>query len=289
MAGNQAARLSSNLKDATKQLYVMFSDSLSGNAADILRGAQEVRGTSFPIIGGSATDNLKFQRSYQYLNNDIYNDSVVGLLAAGNIKIGIGNAHGWQPIGRPHKVTRSRLNIIKEIDGRRACTLYEEYLRKTSDELKMEGIAKMGSSYPLGMELEGKKEYLMRVPLKIGDDGSLILNAEIPEGKDINLMIGDKKSALEATERSCSQALRGIRKSSIRFALVFSDIGRFLLLRKDSTREIDIIKEAMGKDVPFFGCYTCGLYAPITSQGYSGQSYFHNQSISITVFSEQLG
>ena len=153
----------------------------------------------------------------------------------------------------------------------------------------MEGIAKMGSSYPLGMELEGKKEYLMRVPLKIGDDGSLILNAEIPEGKDINLMIGDKKSALEATERSCSQALRGIRKSSIRFALVFSDIGRFLLLRKDSTQEIDIIKETIGKNIPFFGCYTCGLYAPITSQGYSGQSYFHNQSISITIFSEQPG
>jgi len=134
LAGSQAARLSSNLKNVTKQVYIMLSDCLSGNMADILRGAQEIRGTSFPIIGGAAIDDLGFQKSYQYFNNNIYSDSVVGILMGGDIRIGIGNAHGWQPIGKPHKITKARLNVIKEIDGRRASELYEEYLDKSYDE-----------------------------------------------------------------------------------------------------------------------------------------------------------
>jgi len=252
---------------------------------DVLRGAQEVLGTGFPIMGGGAIDNLQFQKAYQYLNNNIYTDSVVGVLIGGNIKIGIGKAHGWQPIGKPHKITRVRSNIIKEIDKRKAVELYEEYLGKTCDELKTEGIAKLGASYPLGVAIGQKKEYLIRMPLKIKDNGSLMLNADIPEHKDISLMIGDKNSALEATKRSCIEAL-GNSKTRARFAMVFSDIGRLQLLRKDSQKEVEIIREILGKDVPFFGCYVCGEYAPIDIQENVGQSYFHNQAISIVVFSE---
>lgn len=286
LAGNEAAKSSSTIENVTKQVYMMFSDCMSGNMADVLRGAQEIRGTSFPIIGGSSIDDLEFQKSYQYLNDNIYRDSVVGLLMGGNINIGVGNAHGWKPIGKPHKITKAKFNLIKEIDGKRAYELYSKYLEKTYNELKSEGIAKLGSSYPIGTQLGEKKEYLIRIPLKIEDNGSIILNAEVPERKDINLMIGDKVSALEAAKKACEQAMRGIRKSSVRFAIVFSDIGRLQLLRKDTQAEIDIIKETIGPDIPFFGCYTCGVYAPIDLQEYQGQSYFCSQAISITVFSE---
>ena len=106
LAGSKAAKQSSGLTNTTTKAYIMFCDALSGNGADILRGAQEVLGTSFPIIGGSATDDLSFQKTYQYLNNNIYTDSIIGLCINGNINIGIGVAHGWQPIGMPHKITR---------------------------------------------------------------------------------------------------------------------------------------------------------------------------------------
>jgi hypothetical protein len=286
LAGSEAAKLSSNIINVTKQLYIMFSDCLLGNTADILRGAQEIRGTSFPIIGGSATDDLRFQKSYQYLKDSIYTDSVVGLLMGGNIKIGTGTAHGWQPIGKPHSITKAKVNIIKQIDGNRAYELYEQYLDKSYNELITGGIARLGCSYPIGMRLDEKKEFLIRIPLKIDDNGSIILNAEIPEHKNINLMIGDKRSLLEATKKACTQALTGIRKSSIKFAFVFSDIGRLQLLRNDSQQEVNIIKQMIGKDIPFFGCYTCGMYAPIDFLKYHGRSYIHSQTISITLFSE---
>ena len=58
------------------------------------------------------------------------------------------------------------------------------------------------------------------------------------------------------------------------------------LLRKDSQSEVEIIRDILGKDVPFFGCYVCGEYVPIDIHEYTGQSCFHNQAISIALFSE---
>ena len=288
LAGREAVRQSTDQNNALRQAYIMFYDCLNGNGTDVLRGAQEILGTSFPITGGSASDELGFQKTYQYLNNNIYTNSVVGLLISGAVKTGIGKAHGWGPIGKPHKITKASSNIIKAIDGRRAVRLYEEYLGKDTDELKIEGIGKLGSSYPLGMHVEEKEEYIIRMPLKIEEDGSLMLSAEIPERENINLMIGDKNSALAATREACLEALESIPKSKIKFAMVFSDVARLHLLRKDSQKESEIIKKILGEDVPFFGCYTYSEYGPFYIKGYEGQSYLHNQAISIAIFSELL-
>jgi len=289
LAGTKAARQASDLKDTKRQAYMMFSDGLSGNSANLLRGAQEILGIVFPIIGGGAIDNLSFTKTYQYLNDGIYTDSVAGLLIGGGVNISIGKGHGWQPIGRPHKITKADSNIIAQIDRKRAIKLYEKYLNKPANQLRKEGIAKSGFCYPLGAQLKEKYGYLTRSPLGIENNGSLRLTAEIPEQREANLMISDKNLILDATKKACSEALQNIKKSLIKFAVVFSDIGRALLLRKDLQSEAETIKDMLGSKVPFFGCYTCGEYAPIDAdiQEYKGQSYYHNQIISVAVFSEK--
>ena len=91
--------------------------------------------------------------------------------------------------------------------------------------------------------------------------------------------------ALDAVREACKEALKNIVPKDIIFAMVFSDIARLQLLRKEAYKEVEIIKTILGENIPFFGCYTYGEYAPIDHYGYSGQSYFHNQAISIAVFS----
>ncbi|MBU1148155.1 MAG: FIST C-terminal domain-containing protein [Candidatus Omnitrophica bacterium] len=277
-AGHEAAKqaLSKSNRSKTTKSLMIFSDSLSGNSADILRGAQEMMGTSFPIIGGGAADELCFRKTYQYINNNIYTNSVAGLLFSGDINIGIGRAHGWQPVGKPHRITRSSANILKEIDRRPAIEIYEEYLGKSFEELKELGLGKLGVSYPFGIRLKEKNEYLVRSPLKAEDNGSLVLNAELPEGEDINLMIGDKNMALEATRKACMEAMGNIQNRNIRFIACFSNIGRYQLLRESSVKETEIIKEIFGENIPILGFYSYGEYA----------SDFQNQAISIAVFSE---
>jgi hypothetical protein len=288
LAGHEAAKeaFSNSTKDKTKQVFLIFSDGLTGNGADILRGTQEVLGTSFPIIGGAAADELCFQKSYQYLDNSIYSDSVVGLLISGDINLGVGKAHGWLPIGKPHEVTKAKANIIKEIDKKPAYKIYEEYFEKEFEKLKDRNIGRLGISYPLGMGTKEKNEYLIRVPMKIEEDGSLVLSADIPEGEDINLMMGDKNMALKATETACTKAAEDTLRHDIKFIAVFSDIARYRLLRKDSQKEIAIIKQTFGENIPIIGFYTYGEYASFEAYEYRTWSNFQNQTISIAVFSE---
>ena len=276
LAGHNAAKQASNTRHNPKQAYIILSDSLAGNNADILRGSQEVFGTGFPIIGGGACDKSCFQRTYQYMNSEILTDSVTGVLVSGSMKLSIGKANGWQAIGKSHKVTKVKSNIVKEIDKKPAVKLYEEYFEKSFLELKNNRICSLGINYPIGMRPDNAKEYVTRVPLAIEESGGLVFNADIQEGEDINLMIGDKDIVLESTERAVIEAAKDIKNSKINFAVVFSDISRLLLLRKDAYKEIEIIKQHIGKSTPILGCYTFGEY----------QDNFNNQSISIALFSE---
>ncbi|OIO33246.1 MAG: hypothetical protein AUJ70_03580 [Candidatus Omnitrophica bacterium CG1_02_40_15] len=287
LAGHKASIQASGSTQSLKQLYMMFSDSLSGNSADILRGAQEVLGTSFPIIGGGACNKSCIEKTYQYINGEIYTNSIVGILLSGGIKLGMGQSSGWQPIGKPHKVTKAKSNIIKEIDKKIAVEIYEDYFERSFERLRNENICKLGINYPIGMCWINKdKEYLTRVPLTIEENGSLILNGDVQEDEYISLMIGDKDLVLESAKKAALMAISNSKNTKIEFAIMFSDISRLLLLRKDAYKEIDAVKKIIGKNIPILGCYTLGEYAPFNVKESKGQCHFNNQSISIVLFSE---
>lgn len=287
MAGHWVARETLNLKTAaTRQIYIMFSDYMNINVSEVLMGAQEALGTSFPIIGGSSAHDFQTLKAYQYFNYRSYEDHVAGLLLGGSFNIGIGNGYGWQPIGQPHKVTKANMNIIKEVEKKPAIWLYENYLSKTREEFEKEGIAKIGVNFPLGLRDKESTSYLLRSPIGITEDGGLILAANVSESEDISLMISDNYSMLRATRQACAEASRNINKQKASFGMVYGDISRFHHLKKDSQKEVDIIKDVLGEDVPFFGCYTYGVYTPIAPTQYIRQFNFQNQAISITLFLE---
>lgn len=288
LAGSKAAikTLNSSHKSKPKQAYMIFSESMSANGTDILRGSQEVLGTSLPIIGGGACNKSCLQKTYQYIGTEIQTDSVAGVLISGDIRLGIGKSNGWQPIGKPHKITRAKSNTIREIDRKIAVEIYEEYFEKSSEELKNEGICKLGINYPLGIRRADKnKEYLTRVPLAIDGNGCLVLNGDIQE-EDVSLMIGDKDMVLESAKKAAIEAINDIKGAKIKFAVMFSDIARLLLLRNDAYKEIEIVKEVIGRNIPILGCYTFGEYAPFNITESIGQYHFNNHSISIILFSE---
>jgi len=286
-AGHEAAKQASNSSHGIKQSYLMISSSTSGNSSDILRGSQEALGTVFPVIGGGSSGRSYVGKTYQYINSEIETDSVTGVLLSGDLKVGMGQASGWQPIGKPHKVTKAKYNIIKEIDKRIAVEIYEDYFEKSFEELKNKKIFDLGLSYPIGEHMADKTtDYITRVPLKIEDNGELVLNAGIEEEKDISLMIGDKDIVIESAKEAAAKAIDALRGAPIKFAIIFSDISRMLLLRRDAYKEIDAIKEAIGKKTPVIGCYTFGEYAPSISGDDRSQCLFNNHSVSITLFSE---
>ncbi len=264
---------------------LMFPDGLTGNVAEVIRGIQDILGLSFPIAGGSAADDFAFRQCYQYFHGRTFTDSVLGVLLAGSIALGVGARHGWQPLGKPKKVTRSSANILQELDGQSASSLYEGYFGKKANTLKTEELARISTMYPLGFPVPEEEEYLLRNAIGVNSDRSLIFSGEIPEGSEVRLMMGSKKKALSAALWAAEQASLAIAPRIPLFGLVFSCVSRAQLFGRALGEELSIIRKTLGQDVPLVGFYDYGEQAPMTAAGFRGRSYLHNESVVVVAVS----
>ncbi|OGX31781.1 MAG: hypothetical protein A3D27_01010 [Omnitrophica WOR_2 bacterium RIFCSPHIGHO2_02_FULL_46_37] len=273
-------KLISNVKEYRRELCLMFSDGLSEAVSRLMEGLQNILGKSFPFIGGGASDDLRFKQTFQFYNEHILNKSAVAALFAGKLAYGIGIRHGWKPLGKIRAITDSSANVIKKIDGGKASGLYEDYFAKTLAELKKE-ILPINTLYPIGMYLEGEKEYLLRNVIALNDDGSIVTQGGVPRGSAIRLMIGTKESCLEAARQAAAQVKAALRDKPIGLAIIISSASRAYLLGRNIDAEIKAVKTVLGPNVPLAGFYSYGQYAPLGALSYYGQTYLHNQTIAI--------
>jgi len=267
-------------KNIRRDFGMIFSDGLMEDGSGFISGLQERLGKVFPIIGASASDNLRFLKTFLYCNQEVLSRAACGILWGGKLNFGLGIKHGWKPLGKPRIVTKAEGNIVYEIDGVYAAKLYEDYLACDAEQLKKE-LNRVSTFYPLGLYLAGEEEYLLRNILSIRDDGSLLCHGNIPLNSSIRLMIGTKESCLNATQQASKEAREGLfgRKSELVF--VFDSISRYILLGREADKELEIIKNQFGQDMPIIGFYTYGEQAPLKAISYHGHAYSHNQTITI--------
>jgi len=290
-AGKMAAQtVRSQVPDGKLDAFIMLPDVLTGNGADIVRGVLEELGEHFPVVGGAAGDDFEFKKTYQYLQDKVYSGAVVGLGLKGTFKIGIGVKHGWIPIGMPKKVTKSAGSVLHELDGKPAISIYEEYFGpEQAAELKKETLAKLAITYPLGMQVAGSDELLIRDPITVDAGGSITCAAEIPQGSEIRLMIGSREEAVKVAKEAAAKAISELDGSAPKAVIIFNCIARNKLFGERSGEEIVAIQEAVGKDVPLIGFYTYGEQAPLGGEVRNINKCnpaFHNETVVITVLGD---
>lgn len=267
-------------KNVQRDFSILFSDGLLRDTSNLIYGLRERMGLSFPMAGASASDNLEFKKTYVYFNDEALSGATCGILFGGKSNFGLGVQHGWKPLGRPRQVTKAAGNIIYEIDGAPAADVYKEYFNYGIADLKRE-LKRISILYPLGIYLAGEEEYLLRNIISIEDDSALACQGDVPAGSLIRLMIGTKESCLAACEQAAEEAKNQLLGRAPSFLFVFDSASRYALLGRQAHREIEIIKERLGKDTPIMGMYTYGEQAPLKAVRYYGKTYFHNQTISI--------
>ena len=263
-----------------REIGMIFMDGLIEKGSEVLLGIKNILGRSFPIVGGSAADNLRFSRTFQFYNDRILSNSLTGVILSKEALCGYGIRHGWQPLGRPLFVTQSTGNVINKIDGKPAVNVYEEYFEKSFKELKA-SIAGMSILYPLGIYLTYEEEYLLRNITHVEDDGSLVCQGDVAKGSQIRLMMGTKESALQSARQAAAQAKNAMRGGTLLGAIIFDSVSRNQLLGSKTNEEVDTIRKILGDDTPFIGVSTFGEQAPLKSLEYRGESHFHNETVAV--------
>lgn len=280
--------LANNLKngDANINSVIMLTDVLTGNGADVVRGIQNVLGKNFLIVGGAAGDDFMFKQTFEFFDDNVLSGNVAGVGLSGSFSKGVGVRHGWDSIGIPMKVTKSEGAVLKELDGKPAVSIYEDYFGKKAEELRKEPLARMAITYPLGMAVEGSDELLIRDPITVDENGWITCAAEIPEGSVVRLMIGSKDKAIEAAKDAAQHALDQLGGKDPRAVIIFDCIARQKLFGRSANDEIAAIREVFGLDVPLIGFYTYGEQAPLGGDMEKCYSCFHNETAVILVLGD---
>jgi hypothetical protein len=289
-AGKFAADQVKKQTTDTLKAFLMLPDVLVGNGADIVRGVLDSLGEHFPVVGGASGDDFAFKKTYQYLNEKVFSGSVIGLGLTGNFKMGIGVKHGWIPVGEPMKVTKSQGAVIHEINNTPAIKIYENYFgQEEAKVLRTETLAKLAVTYPLGMQVAGSDELLIRDPITVDANGSITCAAEIPEGSEVRLMVGSREEAVKVAKIAAEEAVAQLEGSAPKAVIVFNCIARNKLFGEKSGDEINAIQEVVGKQVPLIGFYTYGEQAPLGGEVRNIErcnSAFHNETVVICVLAD---
>lgn len=258
---------------------VFFADGFNGDAEQL---CSAMKPGGLPLIGGLSSGDLHNGNTYQISGNQTGTGSLAAAVLRGNIRLGIGYAHGWDPVGSQFRVTRSRGFWLRTLDGRPASETYSDLFGYPARDWAFPPLSYLARLYPLGME-QGE-DLVVRAPIRVEADGSFRMNAAVHDGVDAYLLVGSRSACEKAAAQAAQQALFALGGAKPAFAMVLVDVAWQMLLRSSPGAEVAAVQDILGSNVPIAGGYTLGQVVP----GEEGTPpRFLNQHLVVVAFGEQ--
>jgi hypothetical protein len=279
-SGREAGNLLSKQildKEAVRAL-LFFADGFNGDADQLCSALPG----GIPLAGVLSSGDLHTGHSYQLAGPQTGTGALTGVVLRGGLRVGIGYAHGWNPVGSQFRVTRSRGFWLRTLDGRPASETYAQLFGYPAREWAFPPLSHLARLYPLGIE-QGD-QLLVRAPIRVEADGSFRMNAPVRDGVNAYLLVGSRVPCEQAAQQAAQQAMQQLGGKKPSFALVLVDIAWEMLLKSHPGAEIAAVQDILGKDVPIAGGYTLGQIVP--GKGTSTPQLL-NQHIIVIAFAEQ--
>ncbi len=261
----------------------MLADGNLVNGDDLLTGIKSEIGTNIQISGGIAGDGDRFQKTLVGLNEDCREGNVVLMGLYGNhIHVGTGKKAGWDVFGPEKTITKSKENFLHEIDGENALDMYKTYLGKYANELPASALL-----FPISIKTEDHDFYIVRTILSIDNENKVMKFAgNVPEGSTIRFMKSNFDRLVLAASEAGVEACESLGDNTIpELAVIVSCVGRKLVLANRIEEEVEAAVECFPNTTKIIGFFS---YGEISPQKDDHISYLHNQTITITTFSERV-
>ncbi|MEZ5069499.1 MAG: FIST N-terminal domain-containing protein [Bacteroidales bacterium] len=255
---------------------LVFVDGFSRRISKLIDGLFTIYGLEFNYIGGGAGSLSLQQKPCIITPRGLLKDCAI-LLGLPMVS-GIGVQHGWTPIAGPFRVSAAKGNVVQELDHKPAFEVYKLYVEKHSGQtLTPENFFSIAKAYPFGITKIGA-EKIVRDPIAVGEDDSLICVGEVERGAFLDLLHGQKERLISAAGLAAQKAKKNLGDSPGEFVVFIDCISRVLYLEEDFDRELEEV--SLQNDLPLFGALTIGEIAN------NGKDYleFYNKTSVIGCF-----
>ncbi len=262
---------------------MVFSDGLRVNGTALVGGLISRFPRNVAVTGGLVGDGSKFMHTYVGVDGPAKEGNIVAIgFYSKNLKVGYGSLGGWDSFGPERKITKSKGNILYELDGQSALELYKNYLGE-----KAAGLPGTGLLFPLSLRIkEGDVDVeVVRTLLAINEkDGSMTFAGDMPEGVPAKLMKANFERLVDGASGAAEQSLTLLKTKNPQLGILISCIGRKLVLQESIEDELDAVRYVIGDAAAITGFYSYGEICP--SVNTEKQCQLHNQTMTITLFYE---
>ena len=223
-----------------------------------------------PMWGGGANASFNNMASptYQYCDDEVITDGVSYTLLSGQAQAGWAISHGCIPIGGERLVTRSRGNIIYEIDGKPAMEVFEEYLPEgalTDDRDWFRYAISLSLCFRAPSYMKDEEYVVRGMPSVSMADGSITVQTEVPEGTSVWLSSRDKEKVSNGFDRMAGQIKEQLGGEKPNLVLQFEcgTRGKAMFREQEKLQLLRRFRQSLDPDAPWVGFYTVGEIGPV--------------------------
>ena len=276
---NAGKKLAASLLAPELKGVLVISEGLKVNGSALIGGINSVLPKDVVVTGGLAGDASRFQQTWTINEGKIADGYVTAVGFYGNsIHIGHGSQGGWDIFGPERMITRSKDNVLYELDGKPALDLYKEYLGERSKELPSSGLL-----FPLQIRASQQSDHhLVRTILAVNEqEKSLTFAGDMPEGWNAQLMKANFDRLIEGASTAAEQSSYVTQNPML--AISISCVGRRLILGNRAEEEVEATLEKLPAGTQQVGFYSYGELSPNSKLS---NCELHNQTMTITTISE---
>ena len=259
---------------------LVLSDGLAINGSDLVGGLTKHLPDRVTVTGGLAGDGERFEETLVFLDGVPEKNTIAALgLYGSRLKVGYGSLGGWDPFGPERLITRSKGNVLYEMDGRSALELYKKYLGEHAH-----GLPATGLLFPLSLRVKAGETGVVRTILSVNEqEQSMTFAGDVPEGAYARLMKANFDRLIDGAIGAAKTSYQAIGSTSPDLAVLISCVGRKLILRQRIEEEVEGVRDVLGEHTILTGFYSYGEISPFTP---GAKCELHNQTMTITTFSE---
>jgi hypothetical protein len=274
-------RLADQLNCDELQSVFVLSEGLTVNGSQLVEGLSEHLAKDVVITGGLSADGDRFNETWTYGETGLMSGQVVAVGLCGEaVQVTHGSQGGWDIFGVERTITRSSGNVLYELDNQPALALYKQYLGDRADELPASGLL-----FPLAlrdMENHAGKQVVRTILAVDEDNQSITFAGDVPEGHRAQLMRANFDRLIDGAASAAQDCANNGHQGSI-LSIAISCVGRRLVLGERTEEELESVLEKLPDGVRQIGFYSYGEISPLVS----GDCDLHNQTMTLTVISEQ--
>ncbi|MBI3764685.1 MAG: FIST C-terminal domain-containing protein [Chloroflexi bacterium] len=259
----------------------VISDGQKVNGSELVRGLTSGLPSGVAVTGGLAGDGPRFGQTLVFLDSTPEPEKIAVLGFYGDrLKIGYGSKGGWDPFGPERLVTRSKGNVLYELDGQSALALYKKYLGDYAKDLPASGLL-----FPLNVRVKEGDNGVVRTILGVSEeDQSMTFAGDVPEGSFARLMKANFERLVDGATGAAQTSYEAIGSTPPDLAILISCVGRKLVLKQRVEEEVESVLETLGGKTAITGFYSYGEICPAAPYA---DCELHNQTMTITTLSER--